>query len=83
MTDKNVYDPNQSAGSMLSMSPPHAGKRFQAVGSYHPEMPYPLPSHSSRSSSLSWYLKISWEVLPKSLLLSVDLIFSISIGNGE
>lgn len=47
---KCLWPPTSLPAPCFQWVPPHAGKRFQ-VGSYLPEMPYPLPSHSSRPSS--------------------------------
>lgn len=73
--------PNQSVSSMFSLSPSSCWEEVpvwelpprDAISSHHTLQDPPV-------------LMISQdllEVLPKSLLLSVDLMFSISIGNGE
>ena len=82
MTDKNVCDPQPVCRlhafneSLLMLE---RGSRLGVTS----QRRHILSHHILQDPPVLMVSQDLPEVLPKSLLLSVDLIFSISIGNGE
>ena len=82
MTDKNVYDPQPVCKLHVFSESLRMLERGSSLGVTSQRF-HILSHHTLQDPPVLMVPQDLLEVPPKSLLLSVDLMFSISIGNGE
>ena len=82
MTDKNVYDPQPVCKLHVFSESLLMLERGSSLGVTSQRF-HILSHHTLQDPPVLMVSQDLLEVPPKSLLLSVDLMFSISIGNGE